>query len=110
MSGHQSTESISDALQGYGTNPFLFVVGAPRSGTTLLKRMLDAHPEIAMTPETWWITRFFKRRIGVTAEGWVTPEIAPRLMEDRRFPRLGLDMDAVGRLVQRGARRSRVWI
>jgi len=91
------------ALKETGTNPFVFVVGAPRSGTTLLKRMLDAHPEIAMTPETWWITRFYKRRIGVTAEGRVTPEIVPRLMEDRRFLRLGLDMDAVGRLVQRGA-------
>lgn len=25
-----------------------------RSGTTLLSRMLDAHPDIAIFPETWW--------------------------------------------------------
>ena len=28
------------------------VVGAPRSGTTLLRLMLDAHPELAIPPET----------------------------------------------------------
>ena len=27
-----------------GSNPYLFVVGAACSGTTLLQRMLDAHP------------------------------------------------------------------
>jgi hypothetical protein len=30
-------------------NPFVFIVGCPRSGTTLLQRMLDAHPQIAVT-------------------------------------------------------------
>src|SRR5215472_17428060 len=32
-------------------NPYVFIVGCPRSGTTLPQRMLDAHPKIAMTPE-----------------------------------------------------------
>ena len=32
-------------------NPFLFIVGCPRSGTTLLGRMLDAHPDIAVIHE-----------------------------------------------------------
>jgi len=29
-----------------------FIVGAPRSGTTLLRMMLDAHPLLAIPPET----------------------------------------------------------
>lgn len=29
-----------------------FVVGSPRSGTTLLRLMLDAHPDVAIPPET----------------------------------------------------------
>jgi len=32
--------------------PMPIIVGAPRSGTTLLRLMLDAHPELAIPPET----------------------------------------------------------
>ena len=35
----------------------IFVVGMPRSGTTLLSAMLDAHSAIAITPETHFYTR-----------------------------------------------------
>jgi hypothetical protein len=35
--------------------PVPFVVGAPRSGTTLLRLMLDAHPEVAIPSETHFI-------------------------------------------------------
>jgi hypothetical protein len=35
--------------------PAPFVVGVGRSGTTLLRLMLDAHPELAMPPETGFI-------------------------------------------------------
>jgi acyl-coenzyme A synthetase/AMP-(fatty) acid ligase/acyl carrier protein len=35
--------------------PVPFIVGAPRSGTTMLRLMLDAHPNLAMPPETHFI-------------------------------------------------------
>jgi len=35
----------------------IFIVGMPRSGTTLLGSMLDAHSEIAVAPETHFYTR-----------------------------------------------------
>ncbi|MEE9613892.1 MAG: sulfotransferase [Thermodesulfobacteriota bacterium] len=38
-----------------GLPPAPFIVGAPRSGTTLLRLMLDAHPEISIPPETHFI-------------------------------------------------------
>ncbi len=31
------------------------IVGAPRSGTTLLRLMLDSHPDLAIPPETWFL-------------------------------------------------------
>ncbi len=31
------------------------VVGSPRSGTTLLRLMLDSHPDLAIPPETWFL-------------------------------------------------------
>ncbi|MGI9020610.1 MAG: sulfotransferase family protein [Solirubrobacterales bacterium] len=36
-------------------SPAPFVVGVGRSGTTLLRLMLDAHPQLAMPPETGFI-------------------------------------------------------
>lgn len=35
-----------------GALPVPFIVGVPRSGTTLLRLMLDAHPALAIPPET----------------------------------------------------------
>jgi hypothetical protein len=35
--------------------PFPFVVGCPRSGTTLLRAMLDSHPELAIPGESYFI-------------------------------------------------------
>ena len=36
--------------------PMPMIVGSPRSGTTLLRLMLDAHPEMAIPPETGFLT------------------------------------------------------
>jgi hypothetical protein len=47
-----------------GTNPYVFIVGCPRSGTTLLKRMVDAHPEIGISRATYWIPKWFSSSAG----------------------------------------------
>jgi hypothetical protein len=72
-------------------NPYAFIVGCPRSGTTLLRRMLDAHREIAITRETHWIPKRLERRTGVRPDGRVTPELLSSLLSDDRFRRMGLD-------------------
>ena len=41
-------------------NPMPMIIGAPRSGTTLLRLMLDAHPELAIPPETHFIPSLLK--------------------------------------------------
>jgi hypothetical protein len=48
----------------------LFLVGAPRSGTTLLQSLLTAHPEIYSVPESDFFARlsFVKRRWRYTLE------------------------------------------
>ena len=40
----------------------VFLVGCPRSGTTLLQRILDAHSAVAIAPETHFIRRFWLPR------------------------------------------------
>ncbi len=49
----------------------IFVVGMPRSGTTLLSALLDAHSRIAITPETHFYTRCGGGRQGAAvADVW----------------------------------------
>jgi hypothetical protein len=45
-------------------NPYVFIIGCPRSGTTLLQRIVDAHPDIAVVFETHSIPRWLEKRRG----------------------------------------------
>ncbi len=74
-------------------NPYVFIVGCARSGTTLLRRMVDAHPDIAITRETHWISKRFERQEGVTPDGLVTPELLSRLLSYAKFTRMRIDQD-----------------
>jgi hypothetical protein len=83
-------------------NPFVFIVGCLRSGTTLLRRMADAHPQLAVIHETQWLPRWYERRIGITAEGTVSPELIERLLEFPRFQELRIQREALERLLEAG--------
>ncbi|HEX5849352.1 MAG TPA: sulfotransferase, partial [Rubrobacter sp.] len=54
--GREATEP-EERLGAGGALPAPFIVGAERSGTTLLRLMLDAHPQLAIPPETHFIER-----------------------------------------------------
>jgi hypothetical protein len=43
-------------------NPYVFIVGCPRSGTTLLQRIVDAHHDIAVGFETHRNPRWLEKR------------------------------------------------
>ena len=68
-------------------NPFVFIVGCPRSGTTLFRRMVDAHPEVAIIPEVGWLARRYEDRAGLTPEGRITPEFVDGLPQKGGFGR-----------------------
>jgi hypothetical protein len=83
-------------------NPYVFIVGCARSGTTLLQRLINAHDQIAITPESHWICRLFEQGRGVTPEGMVTPELIPLVLEDLnpRFARLNIGQQELLRLLE----------
>jgi hypothetical protein len=70
--------------------PAPFVVGATRSGTTLLRLMLDAHPDVAIPSETHFFHKLVKR-----CEEWrVTPDdLADLIIEHKRWGDFHLDPD-----------------
>src|SRR3989442_11874656 len=70
-----------------GVNPYVFVVGCPRSGTTLLQRMLDAHPDLAIANDT----HFIPRALGNDDGSDLSAPVIDRVVSYKRFARLGID-------------------
>jgi hypothetical protein len=75
-------------------NPYLFAVGCARSGTTLLQRMLDHHPQLAVANDSHFIPEAIKD-VPVGVDPALTPELVERVRTYRRFYRLGMPDDAV---------------
>jgi hypothetical protein len=80
-------------------NPYLFIVGCPRSGTTVLKRLVEAHPDVTITHETHWVADRYKNGKGVTPEGTVTPDLISSLVEYHRFARWPMEREDLERLI-----------
>jgi Sulfotransferase family len=85
-------------------NPYVFIVGCPRSGTTLLGRMVDVHPDLAMIHEGRFAPDWFERRRGLTADGFVTPELVDRLLGHPPFANVSVGRDELERLLGDGGR------
>ncbi len=80
--GRKATPSV-----GVG-RPAPFVVGVGRSGTTLMRMMLDAHPELAIPPET----HFVPELIGTCRSWRSSPAKAlTTITESRRWGDFDLD-------------------
>lgn len=79
--------------------PVPFVVGVARSGTTLLRLMLDAHPELAMPPETHFIPALAET-CGANGQESSACVLAA-LTSDPRWPDFGLDGEALRQRIER---------
>jgi hypothetical protein len=71
--------------------PAPFVVGVGRSGTTLLRLMLDAHPELAIPPET----HFAPEVIEAARGGAGAEELCELIVGARSWGDFGLDAEAL---------------
>jgi len=74
--------------------PFLFIVGRPRSGTTLLRTLFDAHPNVIVPPECQFIVNLYPKYGKISS--W-TKEMLIRFHEDLqvqwRFDTWKIDQD-----------------
>ena len=66
--------------RGTSHEPFPFVVGMNRSGTTLLRMMLDAHSDLTIPPETHFVPDMIKAAKADDA----TPESVLAAMKEHR--------------------------
>jgi hypothetical protein len=81
-------------MENQRQNPYLFVVGCPRSGTTLLERMLDHHPQLAVANDSHFVPRAIED-VPVGVDPILTPELVDWVRTYRRFYRLELSDAAV---------------
>jgi hypothetical protein len=83
--------SLFSRLRGRGRAagpPAPFIVGVARSGTTLLRLMLDAHPELTIPPETHFIPKVVK---ACEEPGDARRRVFELLTTHRRWPDFQLD-------------------
>lgn len=84
MTGHEQ----------HGPNPYVFVVGCPRSGTTLLQRMLDHHPMLAVANDSHLIPQPLED-LPIGVDPPLTPDLVEWVGTYRAFSRLQLPDGAV---------------
>lgn len=79
--------------------PPFFIVASARSGTTLLRVMLDRHPRLAIPPESHFIPRLWAERRRYGREGRIEDRdrFLRDLAADRRFQSWDLPIEAVRR-------------
>ena len=84
----------------------IFVIGCPRSGTTLLTLMLSSHSRIAIPPETRFLLRVFRRRrqFGDLRETGNRRRLARAVVRKKgtKFRQLGLDAEQVKKEIVSG--------
>lgn len=82
-------------------HPFPFVVGSGRSGTTLLRAMLDSHPELAIPPESHFIVPL-ARSYGKDGDGaFPTAAFLEDLFPNEFFAKWDLPEERVRRAFKR---------
>jgi hypothetical protein len=92
---YQSTKIIENKIKSNNQNPYVFVVGCPRSGTTLLQRMLDHHPQLAVAKDSHFIPLAIADLTNET-DPPLTPNLIEWVCSYHRFYRLGIS-DAIVR-------------
>lgn len=74
--------------------PMFFILGRTRSGTTMLRSMFDAHPNVAIPPEFPVLASLVKFR----RENWTLrtiDEFAGIVAISRKFPNMRIDADKI---------------
>jgi hypothetical protein len=98
--GPAATPAPGHGASGESRNPYVFVVGCQRSGTTLLQRMLDRHPDLAVTLDGEFIPRLLSQA-GAETDVKLEPELVEQAIRYRSgsgragFQKLELPEDTV---------------
>jgi len=85
----QLTAIYEDRRKPENINPFVFLVGCPGSGVSLIKQMLECHPMLAVANDTHFIPTVL-RDTGAQSDVPLTDDLVDRARTFPNFDRLGL--------------------
>ncbi len=102
-----AAQQLTDRLEGLDTSGFatgepIFIVGMPRTGTTLVERILSSHSQVASAGELANFSLLVKRQLG-TSSRWVLDAETIGRADELDFPRLGSDYVASTRHLTGGS-------
>lgn len=95
---------MSGVVEGSTPDPApIFIVGAPRSGTSLLRNLLNRHPAIGLCDESYYFYYVYARRraFGDLVEAAARRRLVDRYLATRRVRRLGIPLDDLASLLMR---------
>ncbi len=82
----------------------LFIIGSPRSGTTLLRLMLCSHPEIYVPPECgfaiWWYDKYKNWQKQDSGNSQAVHELAHDIFSSKKFETWNLTTQDIVKSVQ----------
>lgn len=78
--------------------PLPFVVGVGRCGAMLLRMMLDAHPDLAMTPETHWLVGAIRQ---LAADPNAIENVRSAILKEAGWGDMGLTVAELNRILSR---------
>jgi hypothetical protein len=87
----EARTSPPDAAPGRASDPFVIVLGHVRSGTTMLRAMLDSHPQLAIPPESYFVMDLLERPGPVDIDRLRDALAADRYFGDWQLPIEALD-------------------
>jgi hypothetical protein len=82
----------------------IFIIGNPRSGTTLLRLMLTCHRNIVIPPECGfavWLSEKFVGWCSADCDGWID-RLIPELMQCRKIETWNLQLDGLRSFLKEG--------
>ena len=81
----------------------IFIVGAPRSGTSLLRNLLNRHPAIGLCDETYYFYYVYERRraFGDLAEPAARQRLIDKYLATSQVRHLGIPLDELNRVLLR---------
>jgi hypothetical protein len=82
--------------QALSEMPLFFIIGRPRSGTTLLRLLFEAHPHVLIPPESPFIISLYKKYGKVTTwDDRVIRDFCEDLFQQRYFDKWLIDKDVL---------------